>query len=209
MVLSYSMLCMCLIYGLPVITTRPTDGVQEARGALLDVDIETPEINSSIPVPLEDMSAEMESGCEPHSQVIEELVEKNMEFDNILYPFSAMAETVYSKQKRQSGESAVVHDDVCRKIAHMANVNLPTLTETPCPWNYTCTYHPDIYPHYILQARCSSTDCTYPCSQGSETLETCATYSTTYTVLQLPENGCGGTNFKTMTVTIGCTCKAS
>ena len=198
------MLCMYLIlYGLPVIGARPTAGIREAREAPFDLDIGTPEINQSMPVPLENGSAEIQTACEPQSQVIEQLVAKNMEFDNILYPFSAMAETVYSKQKRQSGESDVVHADVCRKIAHMANVNLPTLTETPCPWNYTCTYHEDIYPHYILQARCLSIDCTYPCSQGPEALlKTCATYTTTHTVYSCSEG-----KYKTMTVAIGCTCK--
>ena len=67
------------------------------------------------------------SACEPQSQVIEQLVAKNMDFDNILYPFSVMAETVHSELKRQSGESDVVHADVCRKMAQVANVNLPTL----------------------------------------------------------------------------------
>ena len=136
-VLSYSMLCICLICGLPVIAARPTVGIRGASG----------------------------SACEPQSQVIEQLVAKNMDFDNILYPFSVMAETVHSELKKQSGESAVVQADVCRKMEQVANVNLPTLTEAPCPWNYTCTYHPDIYPHYMLQARCLSTDCTYPCMQ--------------------------------------------
>ena len=225
-------LCMCLVHAviaLPLMgdpQAPPANSLREAREAAQGADggaeqsSSTTETDSgSVSTSSGTPEAETQSVCEPCTETAEELARRNVASGNILYPLSAMAETIHSERRKrdtESGASNVVHTDVCNDIISMANQNLPNDTQTPCPWRYTCSYHQDKFPHYILEANCLSDYCTYPCRRerspatGPSSLKQCVKYSTTFSYLKLPENGCDGTNseneIKTMTIAIGCAC---
>ena len=103
---------------------------------------------------------QMTSASTEYSEKMEVLATENLAKGNKLYPFSAMAEVVHShRRKRETGTDAELHRDVCNQIIDIALQTVPDATETPCPWTYTCTYHPNMLPHYILEAICASTYC--------------------------------------------------
>ena len=166
-----------------------------------------------------------QSVCEPCTEAAEKVAEENTRKGNVLYPFSAMAELLHSQQRRRretGSDDRELHRDVCNQIKGIANQNLPDHSETPCPWEYECTYRSDIFPHYILEASCSRRACTYPlCNQDTESSNTdtrippsgrsCQPYKATYRVLQVPQNGCDGgdisvSNFTNLDVNFGCSC---
>ena len=202
-------LCMCLVHAvtaLPLMAdpqAPPANSLREAREAAHEQSSSTTETDGG--------SLSISSRAETQSvsaELAEELAQRNVASGNILYPFSAVAETIHShRRKRQTGTSNVVHADVCADIVSMANQNLPNDTQTPCPWNYTCSYDPDTFPHYILKARCLWNYCTYPCQNDispatGRTIKNCVTYSTTYSFLQLSDG-----DVKSMTIDIGCSCR--
>lgn len=185
---------------------------------------ETPQDNASVPESTNSGSAEAEnqSTCEPctfeftsteYSEMMEKLAADNLASNNTLYPFSAMAEVIHShRRKRESGTGEALHLDVCNRIKDIALQTVPDDTETPCPWTYDCTYYPNMLPHYILQANCTNSTCSYPlsCSQENPSLpptppsKRCLPYNTTYSVLDFPLNDEPSRPFP---VQIGCACE--
>ena len=203
-------LCMCLVHAVVALPRMadpqapPANRFREARNAdsdtEIDIDGESTSTNRTV----------VTVSC---AQTAEKLAKMNVISENALYPFSALAETIHShREKQHTGASDVLHADVCRDVMSMANRNLPNDTQTPCPWNYTCSYHPDKYPHYILEANCLKEYCTFPCGQSEIANKQCVRYSTTHSFLKLPDNGCDGTQFEEniedMTIYIGCDCQS-
>ena len=160
-------------------------------------------------------SAENQSVCEPCTNIstdseMEKLAADNLANKNQLYPFSALAEVIHShRRKRDTGTLDELHRNVCNQIRDVALQTVPGASETPCPWTYDCTYHPNILPHYIIEARCLNTTCQYPsCTQGiapPPSGKHCVGYNTTYSVLDFPLNGSASRPYS---VHIGCNCEA-
>lgn len=87
------------------------------------------------------------------------------------------------------------HSGVCKAIESKLNHIVEKINV--CPWNYTCTYNHNRYPHYLLQANCRYSQHIPSCKDDKPPqLKTCIPITAMFSVLMATEesgNGKGST----------------
>lgn len=71
-----------------------------------------------------------------------------------------------------------------------------------CPWDYTCDYKADRYPHYLFKARCKSPKCNIKCNQDKHSM--CQSHGIHVTVLE--KRGCREWVWGQEILPLACTC---
>ena len=94
---------------------------------------------------------------------------------------------------------------VCAQILQELDAAASVISNTAvCPWDYTCDYKADRYPHYLFKARCKTSVCSGNCSPEDKRHNMCQSHGIHVTILQM--RNCGEWVWGEELLPIACTC---
>lgn len=160
-------------FGLPT-------GDQSYRGTADEVKNETEKVN----VILDASHVNNNNSTPPEHQQVLDIAKRTLYHSDRNMPESQLAGIVGSAFLTMANDIKDDHLGVCKAIESKFNIKVKDINV--CPWNYTCTYNRNRYPHYMLQANCLYSQ-HKPAGSCDNKQKICIPISARFTVLMATE----------------------